>query len=643
MRNCLKLVFALGVFIASSAGAIGARDMAAEAQIEAQLKQLNPELVAPFRDARVAMDANDYPTAVHLLRPVVEQLPQFEPALRRLGSCLAQTGQRTEGLKMVRAAAASGKNPANLITLAGVLGFPAEGKASDKELREAYAVIRECLRLTNGDEHDALIIATQLAFMLDDLPEARVLVQQLQAKAPGAMQTHLYSAYIAATDEKWITAEDEILAAEKSGLSHDSAQKFLDQGIHSHALTWRWIWGSAWAVVAWALGLAALFALGYGLSRVTLRQIERSDPTVPVETSERRLRRFYRWILNVAGLYYYISLPIVALLLVGVCVGLVYGFLVIGRIPIQLTIMLVIGVFATLWGMGKSLLLRVKASDPGRLLAREEAEGLWRLSEEVARDLDTRPINEIRITPGTDLCVYERGSWREKLDNRATRVLVVGAAVLRDFKIAAFRSVLAHEYGHFSNRDTAGGDVALRVRNDMIKFYYAMIEAGQNTRINVAFHFLRAYDFIFRRISHGASRLQEVLADRVAALHYGPAAFESGLRHVIRQSAEFDFVADREINAAIKVRQPIANLYGLTAADHPHVAQSYETAIARPTTDDDTHPGPLDRFRLIARVPEPTRAEESGCVWDLFKDPAAIAAEMMQVIEKNVAQHRSVG
>ena len=614
--------------------------MAAEARIEQQLTALNPALVAPFREARIAFDANDAAKAVRLLKPVVDQLPQFDPALRRLGAAMSQTGAHVEGLKFIRQALALNKSAANYLTLASVLAFPGKDKASDAEVREAYRLMQECLKLPEGQEVDALLVATQLAFTLDDLPEARRLIGLLREKFPDLMQTHFFSAYLAAMDEKWIEAENEILAAEKLGLSHETVKDFLDRGVHSQALTWRWISGIAWAVTAWVAGLASLFGLGYLLSRVTLRQIERADPAVPVQASERRLRQIYRAVLNVAGIYYYISLPIVALLLVIVCGGVVYGFLAIGRIPIQLTVVLIIGVFTTLWGMAKSLFLRAKSVQPGRALARAEAEGLWQLSEEVARDLDTRPIDEIRLTPGTDLCVYEQGTWREKMDNRAKRVLVLGAAVLNDFKISAFRSVLAHEYGHFSNRDTAGGDVALRVRNDMIKFYYAMVEAGQNTWLNVAFHFLRGYNLIFRRISHGATRLQEVLADRVAARHYGPAAFESGLRHVIRQSAGFDFLADREINEALKGKQPIANLYSLSSPEHPGVVKNYENAINRPTTEDDTHPGPLDRFRLIARVPEPSRPEESGCVWDLFKDRAAIAAEMMQLIEKNVAQHR---
>ena len=44
---------------------------------------------------------------------------------------------------------------------------------------------------------------------------------------------------------------------------------------------------------------------------------------------------------------------------------------------------------------------------------------------------------------------------------------------------------------------------------------------------NLGFHFLRLYYKIFTIISHGAGRLQEVLADRLAAYHYGAAESDS--------------------------------------------------------------------------------------------------------------------
>lgn len=58
---------------------------------------------------------------------------------------------------------------------------------------------------------------------------------------------------------------------------------------------------------------------------------------------------------------------------------------------------------------------------------------------------------------------------------------------------------------------------------------------------------LRVYHFLFRRISHGATRLQEVLADRVAVRNYGAAAFEEGLGHVVRRQVEFDDIAYHEL------------------------------------------------------------------------------------------------
>jgi hypothetical protein len=282
----------------------------------------------------------------------------------------------------------------------------------------------------------------------------------------------------------------------------------------------------------------------------------------------------------------------------------------------------------------------VNSEEPGRALQREEAEGLWALTEEVARTLETRPIDEIRITPGTDVAVYERGTWRDKLQNRAKRVLILGAGVLNGFRQDDFRCVLAHEYGHFSHRDTAGGDIGLRVRNDMIKFYLAMREAGQATLWNAAFHFLRTYNFIFRRISHGATRLQEILADRVAAQFYGAPALEGGLRHVIRRSLEFEASANHEIKTGIEARRPLQNLYELPPMAGSNVETDFHQALTRKTTEDDTHPSPVDRFRLVAPLKEPLCQARTGEVWDLFRDRTAITREMTSLLEAQIGTYR---
>jgi Zn-dependent protease with chaperone function len=361
---------------------------------------------------------------------------------------------------------------------------------------------------------------------------------------------------------------------------------------------------------------------------------------VTVSDGERWLRRVYRAVLAVAGVYYYISLPVVLVLVVGVCVVSGYIFLQMGKVPIYFAFMLVIGAIATIAALIKSLTLRMTASAPGRLLERTEAGALWQLTEEVGRTMKTRPIDEIRITDGTDLAVYERGTWRERMENRAQRILVLGTGLLEGFKQDDFRSVLAHEYGHFAHRDTAGGDIALRVCHDMRMFHYAMVVAEQDNGINIGFHFLRLYSFIYQRISRGATRLQEILADRVAAQTYGASAFEGGLRHVIRQSIAFDHWSEQEIKNAIKSGWPVRNRYGSDAPHDPRSDTDYIKAIEEPTTEDDTHPSPIDRFRMIAGSSAPSRASSSHFVWELFSDRDAVAREMMAKIEQRIAKHR---
>ncbi|HEX2855252.1 MAG TPA: M48 family metalloprotease [Opitutaceae bacterium] len=641
MKRWIHAVLFLVLGLTSSAMGAKGRDMAKEGEIEQQLSRLDPSMLENFRNARIAYDREDFAESARLFALVCERVPKFDPALRRLGASLVHQGKRREGLACCEQAVAINRSNANLVTLASTLAFPKNGEATRAEQERALALALECQKLPEGQEEDVLALTAQLGFRLEKMGPAREATAALERRFPDSLATHYCAAVVAAVDAHWIKAEKEILLAQKAGLSAETTKHFLDSGVRSHATNWRMAGGIGITVALWAVGLVLLFGFGFLLSKLTLRQAAAADVSVPSSPGEQRLRRIYRSLLNVAGVYYYISLPVVLVLVIGIFVAIFYAFLLIGHIPIKLVLILGIGALVTIWTMGKSLFLRVNPTDPGRPLDRHEAEGLWRLTDDVAQAMNTRPIDEIRITEGTDLAVYERGSWREKMENRAKRILILGTAVLDGFKQDDFRSVLAHEYGHFSNRDTAGGDIAMRVQNDMLKFYYTMLEAGQATWLNVAFHFLRLYNFIFRRISHGATRLQEILADRVAAQAYGPLAFEGGLRHVIRQGIAFHARANREIEDAIKTRRPLQNLYEAAPSDHLSQQQEFEEAINRPTTEDDTHPGPMDRFRMISKIPAPDRPAVSGQVWDLFADRNAIVREMMEKLEKHVAPHRA--
>jgi Tfp pilus assembly protein PilF/Zn-dependent protease with chaperone function len=614
------------------------RDLKKESAMWDQLSAVAPDRVEAFKQGTERMDAQDWKAAAQLFQMVVDAAPQFDPALRRLGVCLSATGDVQRSVSSLEQAVAINRSPDNVATLGQILAFPLDGKTAPLEAKSrALALLKEAVQKRGEPDAGDLILTVQLAQALDDKDQFRRATGQLVEHFPDLAATHMFNAVRAAIDERWIEAEDEIHRAEKLGLPHSAVQEFLDSGVHKQATARRYAWYAAYVVLAWIAGLALLFVCGKALSRSTLSSIERDAGSgAAVTSNELVFRKIYRKLIDLAGFYYYVSLPFVTLLLIAVAGSVLYAFLAIGRVPIQLILGLVLVTGGTIYKMIQSLFVKIKAEDPGRALTLEEAPELWTLTREVASDVGTRAVEEIRITPGTDVAVYEKGSRKDKQQDKAKRILILGVGVLNGLRTTSFRAVLAHEYGHFTHRDTAGGDVAFRVNNDMMKFAMAMAMAGQAVWWNVGFQFVRIYYFLFRRISYGASRLQEVLADRMAALKYGADAFEEGLTHVIRRSIEFPFVANREIVLAVDGGRALHNLYDLSIDNENTVEEEVQKALQRPTSEDDTHPSPADRFRLVHRVQSEMRQSDSGMVWDLFRNREALTSEMSGLIDSAI-------
>ena len=627
----LFLFFSFQLFAQNST-----RDMVKEQQIEDQLKLIDATIVDTYRKATVAMDQNDLQLADSLYSIVYTHAPSFDPAIRRLGMIRLQLGNTQAGIELCEKANEINRSAYNLLSLA----YCYIVDVNNKNLSKASSLLKEAQMLPDGDEPDILILLGQIALQEQNVADLRSVTGALIQKHPDLMITHYYAAILAAQDEKWQIAEDEINQAKKLGLSEEEVKAFLDSGVSSNLSKRRYGFYLMVVVGIWLCGLLLLFIIGKLLSNITLRSIEKQTLTSASSNSARMLRPLYRLFMNIGGIYYYMSLPIILILVIALVVVIFYLFLYVGRIPLQLMAILIIGSCFTIYGMIKSLLIKVDYSDPGRKLDNDEAPGLFKLANEVAAAIDTRPIDEIRITPSTDLAVYERGSRRDKFKDKAKRILILGIGVLKDFNQTDFRAVLAHEYGHFSHRDTAGGDVALRVRNDITKYFYALYSAGQNVWWNLAFHFLRLYNFIFLRISHGSTRLQEVLADNVAAKTYGKLAFQNGLTYVIKRDIEFNAFANIEIDEAKSENRPFSNLYELSGNITKSIDEELNKALNRKTTEDDTHPSPIDRFRFISNIESENIEYDESKIKDLFLNWENITQEMTKLIEDNVNKRR---
>jgi tetratricopeptide (TPR) repeat protein len=639
---CLCALLSLLLLPAVAFAQAQERNMVKEKAIWDELASISPQAVPAFKAATEAFDKEDYPEAARLYQEVLKKAPEFDPLYRRLGTALILTGNEKEGMPLLEKAVQLKRSPENLITLAGMSAYPAPGKQANRTVQERALGLAIEANNRNKDNSDPAYpaLVAELSLDLDRVQSFRDATKQLADRHPDLLQTHYYKAILAAHDEDWATAEDEIKRAEALGLDPQVVQQFLDSGIHTKVVVWRYFHYALYLVAVWMVGLLALFILGKRLSNATMRYLDQSDPNDATSSNQASLRKFYKAVINFAGFYYYISIPVVIFLVIAVAGSITYGFMQMGSIPIKLVLLLAFGALVTVYQMIRSLFIKQKEEDPGRSLRVDEAPGLWALTREVAESVRTRPIDEIRVTPGTDLAVYERGSFSQRRQDEAERVLILGVGVLNGFSQNAFRAVLAHEYGHFTHRDTAGGDVALRVNKDMMKFARAMAKSGQAVWWNIAFQFLRVYHFLFRRISHGATRLQEVLADRVAVHIYGAKAFKEGLGHVVRRAIEFDHLASREIDQAVASRRVVQNLYELPEAESDDVVKTIEAevnkAINRQTTEDDTHPSPVRRFSLATRITSRNEPPAAGMVWELFTSRETLTKEMSQLIDKRV-------
>jgi Zn-dependent protease with chaperone function len=171
---------------------------------------------------------------------------------------------------------------------------------------------------------------------------------------------------------------------------------------------------------------------------------------------------------------------------------------------------------------------------------------------------------------------------------------------------------------------------------------HGLATGGADAWYNPAWIFLNGFYRIFLRISHGASRLQEVLADRWAASLYGAAAFEEGLRHVIARSVRFDAHLQATLNHVIADKASLANLYRYEPATRPteqELERAFEETLGRSPSPYDSHPAPLERFAAVRAVPPRGIAVSPGDdaeAWSLFDNREAIERRMTAFVRRGI-------
>jgi Zn-dependent protease with chaperone function len=413
----------------------------------------------------------------------------------------------------------------------------------------------------------------------------------------------------------------------------------------------RWLW-TVWIVVVWAAAMPMLFLSGWILSAMTIYQAR--NPAL-VTGSPRGLqlisRQAYLGILWLSCLYYWLSLPFLFVLVVGSGAAIVY-FSVANHALQEIAWRVVAGAafvaIVTGIAIGRSLFVRRKFSQPGPILDLSAQPRFQEVLTEVAQHVGTRAVDTVFLTPGTDFAVLERGTLSEQLRGTAQRCMIIGVGLLEGMKVRPFKAVLAHEYGHFSNRDTAGGGFALMVRSSLRTMGRSLAKGGAAAWYSPAWLFYQGFYRGFLRVSQGASRLQEILADRWAASTYGSESFEQGLHHVIEQSVRFDAQVTATLTEVVAKKLPLPNLYTRKSSrtlNEAEITKRINESIARHPGPYDSHPCPADRFRWVSALAlagDPRSPADEEQVWTLFAGREQIERAMTAQVRSQLESTRGL-
>lgn len=616
-------------------------DAAFEQKIQAEIQARDPEGAALFAQATQARDREDDATYADLLEKVHARDPWFSHATRRLCTVESQRAHHDRALALCREAYAEDASPENADAL--VTALLAAGRG-DADAAHALDLARKAAQQAPSDFF-AQFTLCQAALKTNDTPTFRAAASALRGIAPHDAFALFFSSIDEAMQGRPDDAERLLDEAHAAGLPDETYSHFHDVIEQTRSPVDRWGPLVLKAFVAWLAIFALLLGLGGVLSAATLRAAVRvpADARGSASGGDALLRRTYRVVLALTCAYYYLSLPVVALSVVGLGAGLVYMCLAIGTIPIKLLLIAGVIILASLWAMAKSLFVRARDEDPGERLDLAQHPRLRAVLDEVAERIGTRPVDAVYVTPGTQVAVLERGGLLRQMRGRSERCLVLGAAVLDGMRLRELKAVLAHEYGHFQNEDTAGGGFALAVRRSLFSFAMHLARGGAASNLNPAWWFVRAFNRVFHGVSQGATRLQEILADRWAAFAYGSEAFARGLTHVVSRSIRFDAHLAATLQEVVPAKQGVANFYAFVPkkdVEPKKVEDAVEQAMSRPASPYDSHPRPADRIAWVTRIGAegaPVAEDDAQDAWSILSDREGIEKRMSDELRSRLA------
>ncbi len=264
---------------------------------------------------------------------------------------------------------------------------------------------------------------------------------------------------------------------------------------------------------------------------------------------------------------------------------------------------------------------------PGLAITPAHEPQLWQRVRTLAEQVGTRPPHEIRLTADVNAAVHENSRLLGLLPGR--RRMFLGVPLLIGLTPAQFDAVVAHELGHYSNRDTRMAGLVHRGRASMLNTL--RLQQRSSGAGALLFGLYQGYAQHFLRTTEAISREQELAADQAAAGIAGRDNTADALRRLPALDAGYACYLTRYVRAGRAAGlRPTAEEYlgGFRhlLADPDRVGEL--DSISRDLPEEqaapfDSHPPIAVRVAAVEQRPEDGRGRDAGSALSLLRDPAA--------------------
>jgi Zn-dependent protease with chaperone function len=379
-------------------------------------------------------------------------------------------------------------------------------------------------------------------------------------------------------------------------------------------------------------GLRALSLLGESPEElVSAGQVVRTG-------DESTLARWYGYALVAALVLFYAAIPFVLAGLVAGTLLLLYLVFFLPRIPVKLILIVVVVGGGAAWAVLKSIFARPPQGSFGIPKTREQVPRLYQALAEVAQRVDTDPVDQVYLAPGSAIGVHQEGRGPFGMFGVKQRVLTLGLSTMNFLTIGELKAILAHEYAHFSHKDTFYNRFIYQVTLTIEQSLAGMgATGGIYNYVNPFYWFLYLYYKCFHLLSAGFSRSREFLADRMAATLYGSDVFASALTKVSTDGTLFEMTVYDNISQLLEANKVFVNMYAaFRDFRNQHLAEKDRQELYQKLLDEKaslfaSHPTFGERIEAVANLAK-AGSTASAPALELFEEPEELEKELTEFL-----------